>query len=86
VIEAGCALQESEVVWWVQDTGPGIPPESREKVFEKYSRLQTDRYPKGIGLGLAFCRLAVLAHGGRIWVESPAGSGSRFIFTLPVNT
>jgi len=85
-IEAGCALQESEVMLWVQDTGPGIPPESREKVFEKYSRLQTDRYPKGIGLGLAFCRLAVLAHGGRIWVESPAGAGSRFIFTLPVTT
>lgn len=84
VIEAGCAVQESEVMLWVQDTGPGIPPESREKVFEKYSRLQTDRYPKGIGLGLAFCRLAVLAHGGRIWVESPAGSGSRFILTLPV--
>jgi len=84
-IEVGCAARGSDVCFWVQDTGPGIPAESRDKIFEKYSRLQMDRYPKGIGLGLAFCRLAVLAHGGKIWVESTAGTGSRFIFTLPAN-
>ena len=84
-IEAGCVPEGLTVTFWVQDTGPGIPPESRDRIFEKYSRLQTDRFPKGIGLGLAFCRLAVLAHGGKIWVESTAGSGSRFIFTLPAS-
>jgi signal transduction histidine kinase len=84
-IEAGCAPEGLTVSFWVQDTGPGIPPESRDRIFEKYSRLQTDRFPKGIGLGLAFCRLAVQAHGGKIWVESTAGNGSRFIFTLPAS-
>jgi signal transduction histidine kinase len=84
-IEAGCAADGDQVRFWVADTGPGIPAESREVIFEKYSRLQTDRYPKGIGLGLAFCRLAVTAHGGKIWVEDMPEGGSRFIFTLPVS-
>ncbi|MHB8113880.1 MAG: PAS domain-containing sensor histidine kinase, partial [Bellilinea sp.] len=82
-IEAGLAEQAGSARFWVKDTGPGIPEESHEVIFERYSRLQTDRYPKGIGLGLAFCRLAVLAHGGKIWVESSVGAGSRFVFTLP---
>jgi PAS domain S-box-containing protein len=68
---------------WVQDSGPGIPPEAQEHIFDKFIRLQADRFPKGVGLGLAFCRLAVQAHGGKIWVESRPGSGSSFIFTLP---
>ena len=82
-IEAGLTEQAGSACFWVKDTGPGIPEESHEIIFERYSRLQTDRYPKGIGLGLAFCRLAVLAHGGKIWVESSVGAGSRFVFTLP---
>jgi two-component system, NtrC family, sensor histidine kinase KinB len=67
----------------VQDSGPGIPASEQEHIFDKFIRLQTDRFPKGIGLGLAFCRLAVQAHGGEIWVESEEGAGSRFIFTIP---
>jgi PAS domain S-box-containing protein len=72
------------VQFCVEDTGPGIPMEARDKVFDKFVRLQTDRSTKGLGLGLAFCRLAVQAHGGRIWVEGQSGKGSRFCFTLPV--
>ncbi len=68
---------------WVQDSGPGIPLEAQEHIFNKFIRLQTERYPRGVGLGLAFCRLAVQAHGGNIWVESQEGAGSRFLFTLP---
>jgi K+-sensing histidine kinase KdpD len=67
----------------VQDDGPGIPDEAREQVFEKYAYLNAERSKKGIGLGLAFCRLAIQAHGGHIWVECPAEHGSRFTFTLP---
>jgi NtrC-family two-component system sensor histidine kinase KinB len=73
------------VTIWVQDTGPGIPEESREYIFEKFARLQGERNVKGLGIGLAFCRLAVQAHGGRIWVESQPGAGSRFLFTLPLD-
>lgn len=75
----------SEMVVSVTDTGPGIPEEEREHIFERFARLARDRgRRRGFGLGLAFCRLAVEAHGGRIWVEpGPGGGGSRFVFTLP---
>jgi len=68
----------------VSDNGPGIPPEDQARIFEKFERVQSQGPPKGLGLGLAFCRLAVEAHGGRIWVESRPGQGSTFYFTLPV--
>lgn len=70
----------------VTDTGPGIPEEYREKVFEKFSQVeeQESRRGRGSGLGLTFCKLVVEAHGGRIWVESQMGQGSTFTFTLPV--
>ncbi|NMB60161.1 MAG: hypothetical protein GYA12_13400, partial [Chloroflexi bacterium] len=64
--------------------GPGIPAESARSIFDKYVRLQAENAPKGLGLGLAFCRLAVEAHGGKIWVESNRGQGSRFVMTLPL--
>jgi signal transduction histidine kinase len=60
----------------VKDSGVGISPRDRERIFEKFTRLG--------GLGLAFCRLAVEAHEGQIWVESEEGKGSTFTFTLPV--
>jgi signal transduction histidine kinase len=73
---------------WVEDTGPGIPPEQQAYIFSKYARLSEHRgIVKGIGLGLAFCRLAIEGHGGCIWVESQANSaktGSRFVCILPV--
>ncbi|NMC12197.1 MAG: GAF domain-containing protein [Chloroflexi bacterium] len=67
----------------VFDTGPGIPPEYREKIFQRFSQVpgQIGRR-RGSGLGLAFCKLAVEAQGGRIWVENTENGGSRFVFTL----
>jgi two-component system, NtrC family, sensor histidine kinase KinB len=67
----------------VQDDGPGIAPEDRSRIFEKYTRVAQKGNPSGLGVGLAFCRLAVEAHGGRIWLESEPGQGARFSFTLP---
>jgi PAS domain S-box-containing protein len=67
----------------VNDSGPGIAADMQGKIFEKFSRVKYQDAPKGVGLGLAFCRLAVEAHGGRIWVESEPQHGSSFIFTLP---
>lgn len=65
----------------VTDTGPGIPADVRGRLFEKFAASGPGH---GSGLGLAFCRLAVEAHGGRIWADSVAGAGSTFSFTLPV--
>jgi len=69
----------------VEDTGCGIPPDVQPRIFERlYQHSQTDaRYRSGLGLGLYICREIVRQHGGRIWVESEAGKGSRFVFTLP---
>jgi signal transduction histidine kinase len=67
----------------VRDTGAGIPPEAFERIFEKFGQLDAGNRV-GTGLGLAFCKLAVEAHGGRIEVESTPGAGSTFSFTVPV--
>lgn len=70
------------VMFRVNDTGPGIPVEARERIFEPYVQLDTSH--GGLGLGLNYCRLTVEAHGGRIWVEDgDNGVGSCFIFVLP---
>jgi PAS domain S-box-containing protein len=75
-------LVEPEVRFAVVDTGPGIPPEELPHVFGRYWQAnRADR--RGIGLGLAIAKGLVEAHGGRIWVESQVGVGSKFYFTLP---
>ncbi len=76
---------DQEIVFQVWDQGPGVSEEYRAIIFERFSQIsgQFGRW-RGAGLGLAFCRLAVEAHGGRIWVEDPPeGQGSIFAFTLP---
>ncbi len=69
----------------VSDQGSGIPKQFRESIFEKFERIAAkDSDAKGLGLGLAFCRLAVEAHNGRIWVDDAPSGGARFNFTLPL--
>lgn len=72
------------VLFSVADQGQGIPSDYRKLIFEKFQRIKTGSSSKGLGLGLAFCRLAVEAHGGRIWVDDTPGGGARFNFTLPI--
>jgi two-component system, NtrC family, sensor histidine kinase KinB len=81
-IEVGFKQEGDLYKFWVQDHGPGIPPGDHEKIFDRFTRLSSPDSPKGLGLGLTFCRLAVEAHGGKIWVESESGKCSRFNFTL----
>ena len=83
-IEIGAGMREEGLAVWIADSGPGIPVEFKDAIFQKFTRIKYDNAPKGVGLGLAFCRLAINAHGGKIWVESESGQGSKFIFTLPV--
>jgi NtrC-family two-component system sensor histidine kinase KinB len=84
-ITLGADLETENVIIWVQDSGPGIPAEEKEHIFDKFTRLNPKGSQKGFGLGLAYCRLAIEGHGGRIWVDSELGKGSRFSFTLPLN-
>ncbi len=71
----------------VEDTGPGIPSHERHRIFDKFVQLDYQtalRGHKGTGLGLTFCKLAIEAHGGHIWVEDGATGGAAFCFTVPV--
>jgi signal transduction histidine kinase len=70
-----------EVFFAVEDTGPGIPENKRNEIFEKYSQMEEHK-SQGFGLGLAMCKMTVELHKGRIWVESEVGKGSKFIFTV----
>jgi len=85
-ITVGAQPRGSEVVMWVTDTGIGIAPELRPKLFSKFFRADNTatRSIGGTGLGLALVKNLVAAHGGRVWVESTPGEGSTFFFTLPV--
>ena len=71
----------------VADNGPGVAPDKRQMIFEKFQQandVPTDR-PGGYGLGLAISRQIVEFFGGRIWVESVPGHGAKFSFVIPLS-
>ncbi len=82
-IEIAAETKPSAVEFTVTDSGPGIPGEARTRIFEQFSQLRSsDR--SGLGLGLYISKWIVEAHGGKIWLESTVGKGSRFSFSLPI--
>ncbi|MBV9470814.1 MAG: HAMP domain-containing histidine kinase, partial [Abitibacteriaceae bacterium] len=70
----------------VIDTGEGIPDTAFERIFDKFGQVETRQSGRKLstGLGLTFCKMAVEAHNGRIWVESELGQGSKFSFLIPL--
>jgi PAS domain S-box-containing protein len=83
VLDISFKPEVDEALISISDRGVGIPEQYWETVFDKFRRIQATGGPKGLGLGLAFCRLAVEAHGGRIWIDRADSGGAKFNFTLP---
>jgi len=81
---AGLHRTTQKVQFSVGDTGPGIPVESRDLIFENHFRLQRDEGTEGYGIGLCLCQRIIRAHYGQIWVDSTPNGGAWFHFTLPV--
>jgi signal transduction histidine kinase len=81
------AAEDEGVLFTVADNGPGVPPEYQELIFRKFEtvKLTGALRARGSGLGLAFCRLVVEAHGGRVWVQSAPGAGAAFHVALPAH-
>ena len=84
-IRASIRREETDIIFSVKDDGPGIAPEAKEKIFKKYFQAErkTTGERSGVGLGLAFCKMAIEAQGGAIWVESEEGQGATFHIKLP---
>ena len=85
VTVGGRPVEAGKVEISVQDDGPGIPPESLERIFERFYRVDKARSREqgGTGLGLSIVKHIVQSHGGRVWAQSELGKGTTFFFTLP---
>ncbi|MEW6116510.1 MAG: ATP-binding protein [Nitrospirota bacterium] len=80
-----CDATKEEVRVSISDQGPGIPDPLKERIFDKFFQVEEGKRQSRTttGLGLTFCKLAVAAHGGRLWVEDAPAGGSTFVFTIP---
>jgi len=83
-IRVSCAEDRTEQVCTVADNGIGIDPRFQERIFKPFQRLHASDEYAGTGIGLALCRRIVERHGGRIWLESEPGRGTRISFALPL--
>jgi two-component system sensor histidine kinase KdpD len=82
-VRVGASADPSEVRMWVEDEGPGVRPEERSRVFDKFYRGKAATTASGTGIGLAISSEVVRFHGGRIWIEDVVPHGARFVVALP---
>jgi signal transduction histidine kinase len=82
-VEIGSELRNGSVRVWVKDTGPGVPEHERERIFERFVRLDRAPAGEGAGLGLAITQAVAEAHGGRVELDSRPGDGARFTVIIP---
>jgi light-regulated signal transduction histidine kinase (bacteriophytochrome) len=82
-IAIGATRENGHWVLSVRDAGIGIDPSHHAQIFELFQRLNRREEYEGVGMGLPVCRRLVEAYGGRVWVESRAGEGARFLVSLP---
>jgi chemotaxis family two-component system sensor kinase Cph1 len=85
-VHVSARREEDQWTFTVADNGIGVPPQFHERIFEIFQRLHNRKKYPGTGIGLAVCRRVVERHKGRIWLESEAGRGTTFFFTLPALT
>lgn len=84
-IEIGSSVSNGEARLWVRDTGEGIPPEDRDRIFRRFARAAPGRSSEGAGLGLAIVRAIAEAHGGRVDLDSRPGAGATFTVVVPAD-
>lgn len=86
LIAVGSVREAGTVLWWVRDTGPGVPAEDRDRIFERFGRgaAADHRDPEGFGLGLAIVAAIARAHGGDAWLDDEYADGARFVISVPL--
>ena len=84
IIISGLHRTSQKVQFSIGDSGPGVPEENRDRVFENRFRLERDQSKDGYGIGLSLCQKIVQAHYGQIWVDVAPTGGAWFHFILPV--
>lgn len=84
-IHVSAEQKDTAIVFSVQDSGVGIPPKDRDRIFERFYKADRSRSQSGTGLGLSIARHLVEAHRGKIWVDSAVDKGSIFYFSIPIN-
>ena len=82
-VAIGSSYDDEGARLWVRDTGPGVPPEDRELIFERFGRSAVPPGDEGFGLGLSIVGAIARAHGGGVTVEEATPRGARFVITLP---
>lgn len=86
IIEIGCKLNNSTLLFYVKDEGEGIPKDQTNKLFQRFSHIKTDKVPDGTGIGLAISKGIIDLLGGEIWHEHNEPHGAIFSFTIPIDT